>query len=271
MVGNSRGHDEAVTDGSDPQQLHAVETGEGPRVVLVHGFTQTSASWRVVADDLARDHRVVAVDAPGHGGSVAWRTDLHAGARLLGARGQRATYVGYSMGGRLALRLALDRPDLVRGLVLLGATAGIDDDGDRADRRRADDALADRIEADGVDAFLDRWLAQPLFEGLVPTVDDLAARRANEPAGLASSLRLAGTATMDPPWWPELPGLRVPTLVVAGERDGKFTSLGRRLAAEIGGVARFEALPGCGHAAHLERPRAFAALVRTSVASLPPS
>lgn len=244
--------------------------------MLVHGFTQTQVSWAPVAADLARDHLVVAVDAPGHGGSTDVRADLATAAELLdqavgellGEAGGRAVYVGYSMGGRLALRLALDRPELVAGLVLLGATAGIDDPADRSARRVADEALAERIERAGVEAFLEGWLAQPLFAGLAVDPADLAARRANTPAGLASSLRLAGTSTMDPPWWDELPDLSAPTLVVAGERDEKFTTIARRLAAGIGANARFTTVAGAGHAAHLQQPDAFATLVRAWVATL---
>lgn len=243
--------------------MHA---GAGPRVVLVHGFTQTHESWGPVTGDLAADHEVVGVDAPGHGGSAALRTDLAEGARLLGETGGRATYVGYSMGGRLALRLALDRPDLVTGLVLLGTTAGIADPGERAARRAADEALAARIEADGVDVFLDGWLAQPLFAGLEIGERDRAARLANPAEGLASSLRLAGTGTMDPPWWDELAALDVPVLVVAGSEDPKFTALGHRLVGAVGAGAAFGAVEGAGHAAHLQDPAAFAALVRAFVA-----
>src|SRR5690606_19116726 len=119
-------------------------------------------------------------------------------------------------------------PDAVRGLVLVSATGGIDDDAERTARRRSDDALADRIEAIGVDAFLDEWLAQPLFA----TLDEAAAgreeRRANTAAGLASSLRLAGSGTQMP-LWDRLRTLDVPTLVVAGALDPKFVALGERL------------------------------------------
>jgi 2-succinyl-6-hydroxy-2,4-cyclohexadiene-1-carboxylate synthase len=242
--------------------LHRVVEGAGPRVVLVHGFTQTLASWAPVAADLALDHEVVRVDAPGHGGSGEVRADLVEGARLLGEAGGRATYVGYSMGGRLALRLALDRPDRVQRLILIGATAGIDDATERADRRASDEALARSIESDGVEAFLRRWLALPLFAGLTPTADDLAARHANTAAGLASSLRLAGTAAMDPPWWPDLYRIDAPTLVLAGEHDAKFTSLAHRLVDAIGENATFEPVAACGHAAHLQHPAEVAAMIR---------
>ena len=117
---------------------------------------------------------------------------------MLGASCGPATYVGYSMGGRLCLHLALARPETVERLVLVSATAGIEDDDERATRRAADDALATSLERDGVDAFLDGWLAQPMFATLAdPGLDD---RRRNVAAGLASSLRLAGTGTQQPLW-----------------------------------------------------------------------
>ena len=255
-----------MTPVPQPAILHGVRRGDaGASVVLVHGFTQTHVSWAPVAADLARDHRVTAVDLPGHGGSGDLRADLATAAAMVGDAGGPATYVGYSMGGRVALRLALDRPDLVEALVLLGATAGIDDPATRAERRRADAALADRIEADGVAAFLEGWLAQPLFGGLTITAEDLSDRLANSPSGVAASLRLAGTGTMDPPWWPYLRRIHAPTLVLAGERDEKFTALGQRLAAGVGSSARFDVIPGAGHAAHLESPTAVAARIRAHV------
>lgn len=230
--------------------------------MLLHGFTQTGVSWRPVVERLGGDVEVVTPDLPGHGTAAATRLDLAGTAAAVAATGGRASYVGYSMGGRVALRLALDHADLVEGLVLIGATAGIDDPAERAARREADEALARRIEADGVEPFLAGWLAQPLFAGLTPAPDDLAARRANPAAGLAASLRLSGTGTMDPPWWDDLPAIAAPTTVVAGEHDAKFRALGRRLAGSIGGPTELVVVPGAGHACHLEDPAAVAAVVR---------
>ncbi len=245
--------------------LASTVAGRGPRIVLVHGFTQTGRSWEAITAALAADHEVVVVDLPGHGASTPQRADLWETAARLGRAGGRATYVGYSLGARACLHLALDQPTLTDRLVLLGGTAGIDDPAERSERRAADEDLARSIEHDGVDAFLDRWLALPMFAGLPAAQRSgaaLAARRANTPAGLAGSLRLAGSATMDPPLWDRLCTLHLPTLVLAGERDDKFTALGRRLAAGIGGPAQFATVPGAGHAAHLEQPDEFLAILR---------
>jgi 2-succinyl-6-hydroxy-2,4-cyclohexadiene-1-carboxylate synthase len=243
-----------------------------PPLLLLHGFTQTHASWAPVRRALPADREVLAPDAPGHGEASGLRLDLAGAATRAAALldGRRAIVVGYSMGGRTALRLALDHPDAVAGLVLLGATAGIDDPEERAARRAADAALADAIERDGVEPFVERWLAQPLFAGLQADPADLVARRANTADGLASSLRLAGTGTMDPPWWRELVRIDVPTLVLWGERDGKFAALGRRLVEAIGAHAEGRAIAGAGHAAHLSHPDAVAAAIGTLAARLDP-
>ncbi|MBX3314747.1 MAG: alpha/beta fold hydrolase [Actinobacteria bacterium] len=238
--------------------------GTRPDLVLVHGFTQGGRSWTPVVDGLlTTGRRIVAVDLPGHGATDPSldRSDLTTTAGLLAAATGPATYVGYSMGGRVALRLALDRPDLVEGLVLLGATAGIDDPADRAARRTADADLADHVEDVRTEAFVDEWLAQPLFASLEPSTHDLLARRANRPEGLAASLRAAGTGTMDPTWWDELGSLAMPVLLMTGALDAKFTAIAERMAAAIGENATRVEVPDAGHAAHLERPGATAAAI----------
>lgn len=248
--------------------LYHETIGRGRRLVLVHGFTQTGRSWAAVAGELAADHEVVLVDAPGHGGSATIAAGIPESAALLAGTGGRATYIGYSMGARLALRLAVDHHELVEGLVLLGGTAGIEDDAERAARRRADEELAASIERDGLDAFLDRWLSNPLFARLTPEAAGLDERRLNSPDGLAGSLRLAGTGTMEP-LWDRLAELTMPVLVLAGEHDTKFRAIGERLAAGIGANATFRVIPGAGHAAHLEQSAAFIAALRSFLAALP--
>jgi 2-succinyl-6-hydroxy-2,4-cyclohexadiene-1-carboxylate synthase len=229
----------------------------GSRVVLVHGFTQTGRSWAPLVPRLvAAGHEVRTVDAPAHGRSAAVRTDLPEGAELLGEAGGRAAYVGYSMGGRLALHLAVQRPDLEERLDLVGATAGLDTEEERADRRRADEALASDLERDGLDAFLARWLANPLFATLPPDAAGVEDRKENTVDGLAASLRRTGTGTQRP-LWDDLPRLTTPVLFVVGELDEKFTALARRMQGAWGAPAELAVIAGAGHACHLERPDAF--------------
>ena len=122
------------------------------------------------------------VDAPGHGEAGDVRVDLTAGAQLLGVTGERATYVGYSMGGRLALHLAVAKPDLVERLVLVSSTAGLRTDDERASRQVEDERRAADIEQRGVAAFLETWLDQPLFANLPPDATQLADRLDNAPS-----------------------------------------------------------------------------------------
>lgn len=235
--------------------------GAGPRLALVHGFTQNGRCWGEVADDLALDHEVVLPDAPLHGRSGAVVADLVRTAHLLADDVGRGTWLGYSMGGRACLHLALERPEVVEALVVLGATAGLDDDAARAERVAADEVLARRLEDDGLEAFLDRWLALPLFGGLSPEAQHRTARLDNDARALATSLRLAGTGAQEP-LWDRLHSVVAPVLVVAGALDQRFVATGERLVAAFGGNAELRLVPGAGHAAHLEQPQAFLDVVR---------
>jgi 2-succinyl-6-hydroxy-2,4-cyclohexadiene-1-carboxylate synthase len=244
-----------------PGPLHRVVTGPpGRRVVLAHGFTQTLAAWGAVGERLAGGFQVVRVDLPGHGGSGGVRVGFAAAAGLVGAAGGLGGYVGYSLGGRLCLRLALDRPDLVRALVLVGASPGIADPAGRAERRAADEALAERVERDGVASFLDTWLAGPLFATLPAEAAGRDERLANTPEGLASALRRLGTGVQEP-LWDRLAAVAPPTLLVAGGLDAKFAAIAGEMAAAIGPTARLVLVPGTGHAVHLERPAELAGVV----------
>jgi 2-succinyl-6-hydroxy-2,4-cyclohexadiene-1-carboxylate synthase len=227
------------------------------RLVLAHGFTQTARSWDTTIRALARQHdaaNLVAVDLPGHGDASAVEADLWASARHLVDRGGTGVYVGYSMGGRVVLHAALAYPESIRGLVLIGATAGIDDESDRVTRRRSDEKLAHHLSDVGVERFIDEWLANPLFAGLTPDTAQRRDRCRNTAEGLASSLRLSGTGTQEP-LWSRLSEIDVPALVLAGEHDHKFAELGRRLADGLP-QATFEVVADAGHSVHLEQPQA---------------
>jgi 2-succinyl-6-hydroxy-2,4-cyclohexadiene-1-carboxylate synthase len=218
-------------------------------VVLVHGFTQTPSSWQPVA---------ALLDARTHAPDVATGPDFVSVAHALDAG--PATYVGYSQGGRLCLQLALDRPDVVERLVLVSASPGIADAGERAARRAADERLAQEIERDGVDAFLDRWLALPLFATLPRDRAGIDERRAtNTVERLTAQLRTLGQGSQ-PSNWERLGELRVPVLLVVGALDTKYVDIARRVAERIAD-ARVEVVPDAGHACHLERPELVAHLL----------
>lgn len=240
--------------------LHVEVSGAGSRLVLAHGFTQTARSWGTFGELLARGHELVAVDLPGHGGSAEVRADLPTAGELLADAGGDEPYdlLGYSLGARTALHGALARPARVRRLVLIGATAGIEDASAREARRRRDDATADDLERTGdLDGFLRRWLSAPMFAGLHDA--GVEERRRNTPAGLASSLRLAGTGTQAP-LWERLGELTMPVLCLAGADDLRFVVAGRRIVGAAPNAA-LSLVPGAGHAAHVAQPALTARLV----------
>ena len=230
------------------------------RLCLVHGFTQTGASWEPVAAHLrGAGHDVVTPDAPGHGAKASAPAGLWDGARALADEVGPAVWIGYSMGGRYALHVALAEPAVVTRLVVVSATAGIGDEGDRVARRAADARLATEIERDGVEAFVDAWLGGPMWATLAPERAGREQRLANTAAGLAASLRLAGAGTQEP-LWDHLPAISVPTLVVTGELDRAYRDLGRRMATSLPHATLVE-VPNAGHAVPWEQPELFAATV----------
>lgn len=275
-----------------PPPLHhrvlAAGSRQGPPLLLLHGFTGDHRSWqgfvkawRRLAGAPRAHHglphgrpaelRILALDLPGHGRSpqpadAAAQTMpgvVSAVLATLDALGlPRAHVLGYSMGGRVALSLALAAPERVASLGLIGASPGIADDAERAVRAAADDALAARLEAEGLPAFVDRWMAQPLFASqtrLDPAIRDRERRRRLEqsPGGLATSLRQLGTGRM-PPLWAALEGLAMPCLYLAGAEDAKFLGIGQMMAARSNQIT-VVSVPGAGHAVQLERPEAVAA------------
>lgn len=234
--------------------LAASTHGDGRDATFLHGFTQTRESWLPVVRRLD-GVRATLVDAPGHGGSPDGSRSLWQAADDVAETMPRGVLVGYSMGARIALHTALSHPDRVTALVLVSGTAGIEDPAERDARRRSDGELASRIESIGVPAFLDEWLANPMFAGLDAASAMLHDRLRNTAQGLAASLRNAGTGTQDD-LWPRLSGLHMPVLLVCGALDTKFVSIARRMHGLIPGSA-LETVEGAGHTVHLEDTEGF--------------
>jgi 2-succinyl-6-hydroxy-2,4-cyclohexadiene-1-carboxylate synthase len=215
------------------------------RDVHVPGFTQTMASWRGVRRVLDESCEVVALDVPE-------RDTFGATAISIGMQGKRAVYVGYSMGGRLALRLALDRPELVTALVLVSSTAGIEDEAARRERIAADEALAASIEREGVDAFLERWLSQPLFATVPPDAPGLRERRDLSARYLTHCLRVLGAGAMEP-MWDRLADLAMPVALVTGKTDAKYEKIALTMLERLRNDVVHIRIDG-GHALPLEQP-----------------
>ena len=249
------------------------ERGTGSALVLLHGFTGAAASWAELIDAFASRHRVIAPDLPGHGRTppaisldqmTVEATGDALAALLAGLDAAPATVLGYSLGARIALRLAVEHPAVVRRLVLESPSAGIADPVDRAARRVADEALAERIERDGVADFVSAWERSPVFASHAALAPALVARQrairlASDPAGLAASLRAGGQGSMEP-LHARLGEVTAPTLVIAGALDAVGRPRAEQVASGIPG-ARLEILDAIGHTPHLESPDAFRRLV----------
>lgn len=241
-------------------------------MTFLHGFTQRGASWEELWSLLGDGRRLVAVDLPGHGDSPEGAATLPETARALAATWDalgvaESALVGYSLGGRAALFAAAALSHRVTHLVTIGAHAGFEGDA-RQRRLETDEALARRIETEGVEWFASYWAGQPIFAGLRGRGPErLAAydrmRRANRASGLAASLRGMGGAA-EPPFWDRLPAITAPALLLAGEHDEPYIELAHRLRSLIPG-SRLGIVPGAGHPAHLEQPERVAALVRRAV------
>jgi len=242
---------------------HERWTGHGPPLLLLHGFTGNRSAFAHLRDGLTAHAEVVTVDLPGHGESpfpedTTFSSTLRALGELLDGLGLAEVDVaGYSLGARLALGLAVEAGHRVRRLVLESGSPGLRRRRGRLVRRQADEALAARIEADGVAQFVEAWEALPVFAGLrtLPAERKAAVRArrlAGSPEGLAGSLRRLGLG-VQPSYWSALPAVRSPTLLLTGARDAKFTALARRMAGELP-LVWGHVVAGAGHAPHLEAP-----------------
>ena len=252
-------------------ELNVRRQGSGPALLLLHGFTGSGATWQPFDWP---GYETIAVNLPGHGesakpaGAERYRMErcLEDLVALLDELGvERAAVLGYSMGGRVALHLALHAPERLWALVIESASPGIEDEAERADRRRSDGELADSIVRDGVVPFVDRWQAIPLFASQQRLPADVRQklrqqRLRNDPAGLANSLRGLGAGEQQPVYT-RLHEIATPALVLAGADDAKYRAIAERTAGALP-CARLRIVPEAGHAVHLEQPQTFSAAVR---------
>ena len=259
-----------LLEGADVRLNYEV-IGEGTPVTLLHGFTQSGRSWHEVISKMPDGWKWVVPDLRGHGDTRvrpgaphtmdACTADLEMLWDHLGIA--RTHLVGYSMGGRLALHVAATRPERILSLLTIGAHAGLEEDA-REGRRRGDEALAQRIEKEGLEAFVNYWSSLPLFAGLERRGPSFVARvRAermnNHVAGLAESLRGMGAGAMRPVW-DELARVRCPCTFVAGQLDHGYVASAQRLAMSVPN-GRVVVVQRAGHTVQQERPEAFARLL----------
>jgi 2-succinyl-6-hydroxy-2,4-cyclohexadiene-1-carboxylate synthase len=234
-------------------------------LVLLHGFGGTRHAWdRVIAHLNPQRYRPLALDLPGHGeaashgGPITFETCVEA---VLAASPERFTLCGYSMGGRIAMHIALAAPQRITRLVLVSSSPGIEDIAERAERRRTDRRLIEELERGAFEDFIECWRAQPLFADEPPDIGRLARadHRRNDPKRLAAAMRGLGTGEMVP-LWHRLAHMQMPVAVVAGSRDAKFLALAQRMCEHLPEDSELIALVG-GHALLLENPEGVAQCV----------
>jgi 2-succinyl-6-hydroxy-2,4-cyclohexadiene-1-carboxylate synthase len=252
-------------------------SGSGPGLLLLHGFTGDVTTWDpFVGPGKAFDgFTAIRIDVIGHGGTDSpddpeRYTMPHAVADVIAVLDhvglEKVALLGYSMGGRLALHLALAAPGRFNAFVFESASPGIRDEEERASRRTADGLLADSIDKDGIEAFVDRWQAQALFASQLKLPAEVQTRQrerrlAQSPVGLANSLRGMGAGRQDY-LLPRLHELKTPTLLIAGTLDERYAALTDVMAREIAG-AQTHIIDNAGHAAHMEQPDEFGRVVAT--------
>ena len=252
---------------------HVEVSGSGDPLLLLHGFTGSSQNWKPLVSALQGEFQVIAPDLLGHGRTDApddpgryamalAAADLIAILEALAVK--PVSLLGYSMGGRLALYLATHYPHYVKRLVLESASPGLELAADRAQRQLADDALAQQIEDNGIDWFVNYWEQIPLFatqHNLSKSQRNFVRqqRLLNSPTGLANSLRGMGTG-VQPSLWRDLGQLNMPVLLITGRLDTKFTALAGQMASALPQV-EIVTLDQAGHTVHLEMPEAYVSTV----------
>jgi len=237
-----------------------------PPLVFLHGFLGSSNDWNFAVDHLGSNYYCLRVDLPGHGQSRLENNAQYAmpaTARLLvelldQLNLPRVNLLGYSMGGRLALYLAVHYPDRFLKIILESASPGLEDSGDQKRRQEQDERLAQTLEKKGLEQFLRDWYNLPLFQGLssYPAFSEMFQRRLqNDPLELARSLRQMGTGSQ-PSLWADLAGIQLPVLLLAGEKDQKFGNIARQMQ-QRNPQFRVTVVEGCGHTIHFENEKRF--------------
>jgi len=238
-----------------------------PPLLMLHGFMGCIADWQKVIAGLIDHFYCIAVDLPGHGKSVGfapaqkWGMAQTAAAIVQLLKQQkipRTHLLGYSMGGRLALYLAIPFPQYFEKVLLESASPGLMSNEERQTRLQGDERIARRLESGDFQKFLLEWYEMDFFQTLRNHPDFsamFARRRQNDPQALAKSLREMGTG-QQPSLWPELPRIKFPPLLVIGEKDAKFRAIAQKMAATNPKICQ-SIIPGCGHNVHFEAPEIF--------------
>lgn len=262
-----------VNDRSYWVEEHGQVKDPGIPLLFLHGFTGSHKTWLDSIDSFS-SYRCIVLDLPGHG-----QTKLTTPIRMEDfcedldlildqLMVKKAHLIGYSMGGRVALSLSLLYPKKVASLTLESASPGLDSPNEQVARQTKDDSLAERIEKEGVPAFVDQWENMPLFatQQTLPHAVKKEIRNerlAQSEKGLASSLRGMGTGKQ-PSWWDQLATIAVPVLVIVGELDGKFVAIAKKMAQSSNKI-HLHIVSDTGHAVHVEQKEKFDTIVKNFI------
>jgi 2-succinyl-6-hydroxy-2,4-cyclohexadiene-1-carboxylate synthase len=245
--------------------------GSGKPLVLLHGFTGSSKTWRAFISNWQNDFQVITIDLPGHGKThapyVMTMEEVCADLHLFFSKLVPDSFhlLGYSMGGRTALSYAMLYPENIKSLILESASPGLASEEEREDRRKRDEKLAVCIEKDGMEQFVEFWGNIPLFETQkrLPAEKKASIRQerlSQNSAGLAQSLRTMGTGSQ-PSWWGKLSDITMPVLLLAGVLDPKFSGINKRMHEHLPN-SNLKIIEDAGHAIHVEQPAIFGKMVK---------
>lgn len=245
--------------------FHASGSPDKPPAIFLHGFMGNCKDWKKVIRFVSRDYYCLTIDLPGHGKTALKEYisfEKTAAALIEFLRQQeirRCFLVGYSMGGRIALFLALRFPDYFSKVVLESASPGLPTQEERESRLKEDETIARQLESGDFKFFLLKWYSRPLFKGLGNQLDFhqlLKARLANNPKSLARSLRIFGTGNQ-PSLWEELHQCKIPILVLAGEEDKKYQLIAEEMS-QSSQLIQAKIVEKCSHNIHFQQPKRLA-------------
>ena len=263
----------------DGHVLRGWRAGHGEPLLLLHGFTGSVEAWgSSLLEALSLRYDVIAIDLVGHGASDrSTQPARYSVSEVLNdlrelldhSKIEAANWIGYSMGGRVALAASLEMPKRVTRVVLESASPGLETEAARAERREADHRLAVELKTHGIERFVDKWMDLPLFEtqkrlSADVLVDARRRRLRGDAHAWAACLEGLGSGSQ-PSYWDRLGSVRSPTLLITGREDLKFGALGARVMDAIPTAEHVE-IEDVGHQVHLEAPTVWAAHVQRFLA-----
>lgn len=251
-------------------RLHFTTIGssENPSILFLHGFLGAGKDWHSIGERISNSYFVILPDLPGHAGSSFLpesqctfdSTILKLNNLLLRLNARDVTLVGYSMGARIALYMAMEYQDRLNSVVLEGCNPGIRSDDTRGARNEWEQRIIDRLNLLSISEFVDEWYNMPLFRSIRSNRVLFEALRENRIQdqnvdGLIASIKGVGLGCQ-PNLWSRLGKINPPVLLLAGELDEKFRAISEEMSRDLA-KAQFEVIGNAGHMAHYEREKEF--------------